>query len=65
MEQHLSADAFFVGEPLTIADIALFAYPHVAHDSGFDLTDYPSVRAWLDRAPARLNYESMPEPDVD
>ena len=49
MEQHLVDNAFFVGERYTIADIALYAYTHVAHQGGFSLEDYPAIRAWLDR----------------
>jgi glutathione S-transferase len=49
MEQHLAGRAFLVGERYTIADIALYAYTHVAHEGGFDLGDLPAVRAWLDR----------------
>lgn len=52
MEQHLAARQFFVGDTLTVADIALYAYTHVAHEGGFDLTPYPAVRAWLDRVAA-------------
>ncbi|MCG8588825.1 MAG: glutathione S-transferase family protein [Proteobacteria bacterium] len=49
MEAHLSQRAFFVGERYSIADIALYAYTHVAHEGGFDLTGFPAVRAWLAR----------------
>ena len=49
MESQLAANDFFVAGRYTIADIALYAYTHVAHEGGFDLSDYPSVRAWLER----------------
>ena len=49
MERHLSDHTFFVGERYTIADIALYAYTHVADEGGFDLTRYPAVNAWLAR----------------
>jgi glutathione S-transferase len=49
MERHLASRAFFVDERYTIADIALYAYTHVAHEGGFDLAPYPSLRAWLER----------------
>jgi len=49
MEQHLAARAFFVADTYTIADIALYAYTHVAHEGGFDLGLYPAVRQWLER----------------
>ena len=47
MEAHLKSREWFVGERYTIADIALYAYTHVADEGGFDLDGYPSVRAWL------------------
>ena len=51
MEGHLAERLFFVGGGLTVADVALYAYTHVAHEGGFDLSAYPNVRAWLDRVP--------------
>ena len=52
MERHLAGRAFFVGDRPTIADIALYAYSHVAEEGGFALADYPNVRAWLARVAA-------------
>jgi len=52
METHLAARRFFVAERYTIADIALFAYTHVAHEGGHDLGPYSNVRAWLGRVAA-------------
>jgi glutathione S-transferase len=49
MERHLSESRWMVGPSYTIADIALYAYTHVAHEGGFDLGEYPAVRAWLGR----------------
>ena len=49
METHLASRAWFVGERCTIADIALYAYTHVADEGGFDLQPFPAVRAWLAR----------------
>ncbi len=49
MERHLAAQSFFVGEAYSIADIALYAYTHVAHEGGFDLVEFPAVQAWLER----------------
>jgi len=49
MESHLLEREFFVAGRYTIADIALYAYTHVADEGGFDLAPYPSVRAWLAR----------------
>jgi glutathione S-transferase len=49
MERHLTGRQFFVGERYSIADIALYAYSHVAHEAQLDLGPYPGVRAWLER----------------
>ncbi len=49
LEQHLTERSFLVGEHYTIADIALYAYTHVAPEGGFDLEPFPAVRAWHDR----------------
>jgi glutathione S-transferase len=58
MEQHLSKNDFFVGE-YTIADIALFAYTHVAHEGGFSLDDFPKTRAWIERVKAQPGHIPM------
>ena len=49
MESHLGTRRFLIGERHTIADIALYAYTHVAHEAKLDLTPYSNVRAWLGR----------------
>jgi len=49
MEHSLSRAPWLVGDAMTIADISLYAYTHVAHEGGFDLSGYPSVNAWLRR----------------
>jgi len=49
MEEHLADRAFLVAERYTVADIALYAYTHVAHEGGFDLAGYPAIGAWLER----------------
>jgi glutathione S-transferase len=52
MERHLVDRAFFVGDRITLADIALYAYTHVADEGEFELERYPAIRAWLDRVAA-------------
>ena len=49
MERHLRENDYFVGGRYTVADIALYAYTHVAGEGGFDLGAYPAVRAWIGR----------------
>jgi glutathione S-transferase len=53
MEGHLERRSFLVAERYTLADIALFAYTHVAEEGGFELGRYPSIRAWLGRVAAQ------------
>ncbi len=49
MEGHLAPREWFAGNRYSIADIALYAYTHVAHEGGFDLARYPAIRGWLNR----------------
>ncbi len=49
MERHLERADWFGERRFSIADIALYAYTHVAHQGGFDLSPYPAIGAWLDR----------------
>ncbi|MEF0940576.1 glutathione S-transferase family protein [Rhizobium sp. BR 362] len=49
MERSLTGLSFLVGNDLSIADIAVYAYSHRAADCGFPLADYPAVAAWSDR----------------
>ena len=60
MEDRLAQEPFFVGGRYSIADIALYAYTHVAGDGGFDLGRFPAVRAWLDRVRAQPRYAALP-----
>ena len=60
MEGRLAQERFFVGGRYSIADIALYAYTHVAEDGGFDLERLPAVRAWLDRVRTQPRYAAMP-----
>ncbi len=53
MERHLGDRAYLVGERYTIADVALYAYTHVAPEGGFELEPYPAIGAWLQRVAAQ------------
>ena len=53
VERHLSSSDFFVGDRYSIADIALYAYTHVADEGGFDLGRFPSTNDWLERVAAQ------------
>lgn len=59
MEQHLARRDFFVGNRYSIADIALYAYTHRAHEGDHDLTPYPALRAWLDRVATQPGHIKM------
>jgi glutathione S-transferase len=56
MERHLHSRSYFVDERYTIADIALYAYTHVAEDGGLELAPYPQLCAWLERVAAQQPY---------
>ena len=47
MEHQLSLTPFLLGDTISLADISLFAYTHVAHEGGFDLSAYPAIRNWI------------------
>lgn len=56
MERELASREFLVADRYTIADIALYAYTHVADEGGFELSRYPAIRMWLDRVAAQPGY---------
>jgi glutathione S-transferase len=59
MEAHLSNHDFFVDERFSIADIALFAYTHVAEEGDFELDRFPAVRNWIERIEALPKHLAM------
>ncbi|WP_339413711.1 glutathione S-transferase family protein [Pseudomonas sp. EA_35y_Pfl2_R5] len=59
MEKQLQRTSYLVGEEFSIADIALYAYTHVADEGGFDLSPYPAVRTWLERVASHPRYVGM------
>ena len=59
MDEHLAGRRFFVGDRLSLADIALYAYTHVAEEGGFDLGRYPAVQRWLERVAAEPRHLPM------
>ena len=59
MEKRLSEADFLVGDQYSLADIALYAYTHVAGEGGFDLAPYPGIRSWLDRVSAQPRHVPM------
>ena len=59
MEQQLQRTLYLVGEQYTLADIALYAYTHVAHEGGFDLSGYPAINAWLARVASHPRHVTM------
>jgi glutathione S-transferase len=60
MDEHLAGRDYFVGGRLSLADIALYAYTHVAEEGGgFSLAEYPAVQAWLGRIAAAPGYVAI------
>jgi glutathione S-transferase len=59
MEQWLAGRDFMAGDRFTLADIALFAYTHVAGEGGFDLQPYSAIRSWIERVTSRPLFVPM------
>jgi glutathione S-transferase len=59
MDDHLNGSDWFVGDAISLADICLFAYTHVAGDADFDLTSYPNVLTWIGRFKGEPGYIAM------
>ncbi len=59
MEQHLVSNDFFVANQYSIADIALYAYTHVADEGGFDLSGYSRIKEWFRRVESQDHYISI------
>jgi glutathione S-transferase len=59
MENHLKTNSYFAASQLTVADIALYGYTHVADRCDFDLSTFPAIRAWLKRVEATPGFVSM------
>src|SRR5215212_7162657 len=60
MERHLGDREYFVGDSPTIADVALYVYPRLCPEGGYDLEGFPAVRAWLERIAALPGYVPPP-----
>ncbi|QLF94643.1 glutathione S-transferase family protein [Pseudomonas sp. ABC1] len=59
MEQQLVRTPYLVGDHYSIADVALYAYTHVAHEGGFDMSGYPAIGEWLKRVEAQPGHVGM------
>jgi glutathione S-transferase len=59
MEEHLETHRFFAADRYTVADIALYAYTHIADDGDFDLTGFPAIRSWLKRVADQRRHVDM------
>ena len=59
MDAHLRDRAFFVADRLTLADIALYAYTHVADEGGFDLVRWPAIAAWCAQVAAQPGHIAL------
>jgi glutathione S-transferase len=62
LEGHLGGRRFLVAERYTIADIALYAYTHVAEEGGFSLDAYPAIRAWLEQVALQPGHVGIDAP---
>jgi glutathione S-transferase len=67
MENHLKTRAYFAAGQMTVADIALYGYTHVADRCDFDLATFPAIRAWLRRVEQTPGFVAMdwqPEAEI-
>jgi glutathione S-transferase len=60
MQRHLTQRSFLVGDAVSLADVALFAYTQFAHEGGFDLTTRPAIQGWLTRCMQALGLQRDP-----
>jgi glutathione S-transferase len=61
LEDGLKDRKYLVADRYSLADIALFAYTHVAHEGGFDLAPYPNIRGWCDRVASHPTWQPITE----
>ena len=59
MESQLKNTSFLLGDTLSLADISLFAYTHVAHEGGFDLSAYSAIRNWISLIQSQKGFVKM------
>ena len=59
MENHLKTRSYFAAGQLTVADIALYGYTHLADRCDYDLETFPAIRAWLRRVEQTTGFVSM------
>lgn len=59
LNNHLAIRSFMIGEQFSLADIALYAYTHVAHEGGFDMSKYPKIKKWLKKVELQPHFIKM------
>ena len=59
LDEHLDGRNYVVGDALTLADIALYGYTHVAHEGGFEMDRYPAIGAWLERVASQPGHVTI------
>jgi glutathione S-transferase len=62
LNDRLEKSEWLAGSSYSIADISLFAYVHVAHEAGFELSDYPAIQAWIERVEGTRGFMNDLEP---
>ena len=65
LERGLGGRSWLVGDGPTVADVSLYAYTHVAHEAGIDMSPYPAIAAWLDRVEREAGFlnDLVPYPE--
>jgi glutathione S-transferase len=62
LNERLEKSDYLAGDRYSVADISVFAYVHVAHEAGFELSDYPAVQGWIERVEATEGFMNDLEP---
>ena len=62
MERRLATHSYLVGDRYTIADIALYAYTHIAGEGGFDLSRFPGIDTWMKRVRSQPGHILITDP---
>jgi glutathione S-transferase len=59
MEDQLAKTDYLVSNQMSVSDISLYGYTHVANEGGFDLSEYPAIKKWINRIQSHQSYVSM------
>ncbi len=59
MDRRLAESEYVAAATYTVADVALYAYTHVADEAGIELSQHPNVESWLARVSAQRGHVAI------